>query len=616
MDLVYSKFAPIARSGHPKLKEGSSSYNSYWEEQEYYIKNGYSVDGEDITGSLYFFLNYYKIDFVNDTTKERGRIFPYLSDVDKEWFYTLEQCRKYDKDFITVKVRDKGFSNLTASEVLRLSQFYSKSKCGCVFPGGQSKALQNWKEKYFSAINDLPQDLRVNPDIDNDGQLTFAFKVKDRETKIETMLGLQSRVSFFNAVNKDVLKSDRYSLGLIDELGEIDIAKELINTSVANFKQGSAKIGTLVVGGTTNNLNKGYTAFRSLWYDAEERGFERMFIPAWRKYFPKCVDTETGESLKEEAMEILDIAEKKAASLGKADLTEHWQNFGNTIEQVFSNAEYDFFDKEKLSGQIAKLLGTPHYKGLIQKGNLRRVTMAGGEQSTIFELDNLNGRWLIYQHPLHIVLPDCKKKDYVGVDSVYKDIAEESNSKCAIVVRRPFINVNTIGECPVCIYLHRYNEEGGKEKFYEDLELTLDYYKTAALVERTDEELFNYFRKRALLHKLHQRPSSVFKHAGKSTRWEDYGVPPNGQEAIMASRLLKTDVNKNYGNIMFVPMLDSLMEYGVKNSDLGDAYKWALLLEDAQVRVLPEVAERLNKNKTEIPRLRKTGEYSATLSKY
>ena len=615
-DFPYSKFSPIAREGHPQLKEGSQSYIDYWEEQEYYIKNGITIGGEYISGAFYHWLNYFKIDFL-DEHKLPIRIYPILSDVDREIFYMLDQCNKFGKDFMLLKVRDKGASNILASESQRYTQFIPKAKVGAVFPGGQSKAMNNFKEKFFDAINDLPIDIRVNPDVDNSGNITFGFTLVDKETKSETYVGMDSRMSFFNAVNKDVLKSDRYNFGFIDEAGEIDILQQLIDTSVANFRKGNVKMGTLVVTGTTNAMNKGHEAFRDLWFNAEEHNFERFFIPGWKKYFP-FVNSLTGESLEFDAKEALDIERAKATKIGAEKLLEFKQNYGNTVEEVFTNTDNEVLNKEKMTKQIVSLMATPQYKGIIQKGNLVERQLADGTTDIRFEADNINGRWEIYLHPLHtnIYAAGTKKRDVVGVDSVAKDIAEHSSSKCAMVVYRPFINVNVEGQLPVCIYHYRHNEEGGRDMFYDDIRITLEYYKAQALVERVDDDLFTWFRKKNLLKMLKERPNSLYINKFKKVKWEDYGVPPHGEESKSGIRLLRNEINTRCENIKFVTLLNDLKNWSPgtrKNSDLGDAFKWALLFADAETRFDAETEQKLMQQsavKPSAPRFKISGQHS------
>lgn len=613
-DFPYSKFAPVARSGgHPKLKVGSKAYDDYWDEQEEYILNGFTIGGETISGAFYHWLNYYKIDFV-DEYKSPIRIYPLMSDVDREAFYTLDQCRKYDNDFLVLKVRDKGFSNILASESLRMMQFVKGAKVGAVFPGGQSKAQNNFKEKFFDALNDYPDAMRVNSEVDNAGVLTFGYTIVDSHTKMNNYVGQQSRIAFFDAVSKDVLKSDRYNLGIIDEAGEIDILQSLLDTSVANFRKGAMKTGTLIVGGTTNQMNKGHHAFRSLFFNAEERGFQKMFIPGWRKYFP-FVNSETGESLEVEAKEDLDKHRSKAKKVGVDAYTEFLQNYGNTIEEVFTNNNIDILDKSKLTGQAVRLLSEDSYKGITQRGNLVERLHTDGSYKIEFMLDAHNGRWEVFQHSLSTLLNTesvVKKKDYVGVDSVYKDIAPQSDSKCAIVVYRPFIDVNTVGRCIVCVYHYRHNVEGGKELFYDDLRLTLEYYNAKALVETTDEELFRWFQKRGILPKyIKETPTPAnYNKFRKSLQIKDYGINPNGEPMNLSAKLLKNEVDLRSGNIMFTSVCNDLMNWGHegKNSDIGDAFKWALLYADGQTteNLRPEVP-KVNERMSSLPRYRHSG---------
>lgn len=81
----------------------SLAYKEYWDEQEYYCRNGYSVGGVRITGEHYFYLNFCQIKLTSATKTgervskkkvEKQTTFPAFWDSD--WYYFTE-CEIADR---------------------------------------------------------------------------------------------------------------------------------------------------------------------------------------------------------------------------------------------------------------------------------------------------------------------------------------------------------------------------------------------------------------------------------------------------------------------------------------------------------------------------------------
>lgn len=582
--MSYTHFSPIIRSGFPDYKMGSSRWLDFRKEQLHYFENGYEVGGTRISGYHYFFLNYYKLESSIKGGKGRKLIAPFYIDVDRDMFLMFEDCEKNGDNMIVIKGRDKGFSEFGGSIALQKTQTNYRSSIMTLFPGGESPAKENFRTKYDIGHSNLHWLFKHTAGVDNKDEIKYYYEEEDLITKQISTKGIQSQISFKTAVSKDVTKSARNQLILIDEAPEIKNLLGLVMAAEANMQRGDEKIGTILVGGTSNAMNGGYEEFRQIYFSGDNLGFRPFFIPATKKFFP-FINLETGESQTVEAEKVLLEEEKKRKAVSPAAYLERLQNYPRIIEHAFINTKVNLLNKENIARQRSNIATNVLYQELIQRVDL--VEVPSGD-STIVQFNlNPKGKWHIYKSPFGV---NDKWKDYAGVDSVFQDEVHASGSKNAIVIYRPFINMDTIGQTPVCIYHHRYNEEGGKEKFYYDLYLTLRFYKCKALVEKTDNELFNWFKKRNILHQYCvPNPTPGYKgYYSKTTT--DFGVSPHGEEFKQAERLLIDYVEYKCHNILFDKLLADMDMYGIKrndsDSDLSDAFKWALLY--AQNSITPE----------------------------
>jgi hypothetical protein len=593
---MYGKFSPIARSGHPKLKIGSKAYDDYWDEQQHYILKGYSIGGEYITGSFYHFLNY---SFVKD--KYRQFVNPFYVDVDKEFFDTLEECRKDEYDFIVFKAREKGFTQFLASEANRIVHNMQNCECAFGFPSAESPAEKSFLSKFIDNESAYPKALKQIPyfqakSFENRQYHYFEQTVKDKDSE---KCGIQTSIQVKRVTDKDIFKSSRYVFMGLDELGELNDPAELYLENTANMRWGDEKLGPIVLGGTSNTMKQGYAQALDMFLNPEKYGRLRtMFIPGKRKYFP-FVDLETGKSLEVQALIAL---KKKEEGMSKENLLKHRQNYPDKISDILAISDNSLLDQVKLASQEEYLSTEESVKGLIQ-----RYTLVEHGDKVDAILDE-NGNFEILAMPRKQSGNEMfYTPDSIGVDSVYKEEAPTSESLCSIVVYRPYISPHIKGQYPVCIYHHRYKEDGGKNKskFYNDLYLCCKFYNTRALVEDTDSQLFDWFEQRNLTYKwLQPEPDDPTIPFNKTAK-RKFGVKPNNQDVLRASNtLLKDYVDEHCGNIMFIRMIKDLKKFGIgrKNSDIGDAFKWALLQAQRSVKVAPEIMDNYKpKNSLPLP---------------
>ena len=93
---------------YTEYPSGSKQYADYWMEQLDRCANGYTINGYRITGDHYFFLNFYRMDLINEKKKiatgaDEG--FPRFLVEQYKFFHYFEMCEHLKKDVVALKSR-------------------------------------------------------------------------------------------------------------------------------------------------------------------------------------------------------------------------------------------------------------------------------------------------------------------------------------------------------------------------------------------------------------------------------------------------------------------------------------------------------------------------------
>lgn len=101
---------------------GSKMYNDFWNEQYKRCEEGYTVNGYRVTGDHYFFLNFYRMETINEGAKGgagRTQRFPSFLSKQYEFFHYVEMAEKLKKDICILKARGLGLSEIVADLAVR-----------------------------------------------------------------------------------------------------------------------------------------------------------------------------------------------------------------------------------------------------------------------------------------------------------------------------------------------------------------------------------------------------------------------------------------------------------------------------------------------------------------
>lgn len=101
---------------------GCKPYVDFWTEEYRRCREGYKIGKYRITGDHYFFLNYYRMDTINEDAisgEGRSESFPGFLSKQYEFFHYVEMAEKLGKDICMLKARGLGASEMLADLAVR-----------------------------------------------------------------------------------------------------------------------------------------------------------------------------------------------------------------------------------------------------------------------------------------------------------------------------------------------------------------------------------------------------------------------------------------------------------------------------------------------------------------
>ena len=109
----FTKAASIFRSSgsYTKFPEFSKPWRDFWDIEIDRMNNGYQVGKYRITGDNYYYLNYYRMEVIDESAiagAGRNYDFPMFLSKQYEWFHYLEMAERLHKDAIALKSRGVG----------------------------------------------------------------------------------------------------------------------------------------------------------------------------------------------------------------------------------------------------------------------------------------------------------------------------------------------------------------------------------------------------------------------------------------------------------------------------------------------------------------------------
>lgn len=621
---------PIALNGIPKYADsirdkrviGTPDHQKFWEEQLYYVNNGYAAGGGIyLSGFLYYYYNFRKL------PTELGPIYPWYHDLHVEIHNFIEYIKSVRKNGVFPKGRRGGISEIFCAYMDYNYRFKLNSYRAGV-ASGNDDYIQDFMSKWRYGDSLIVPEFRINTLTDNEKEVIAGYEIKEDGTFIES----GSRNTFYTrtmGMNPNLFKGLLLNDVIIEELGEFNNVIRFIAATEDCLRRGSYQFGNMWAFGTGGSDT---TAFRELIYNAEAMNFEVFFIRGTRFYMPyfgrakddhpsvpiipnlltdhksyQCIGVDDELAAEE-------FIKKERDRLSKAGdpkkYLEYKQNRPLTIQDVLVSTVVNDFDSEKLNTQNDRIsaLVSPKYSkfrlewvkdnngGIPRPYRVKAIPIKTGEDESecVYIIDSEHPR-TTHRH-LYVA----------GIDSYDQDTSRTSKSLGAmcVMIRENHIQF-AMKKSPVAVIRTR---PARKEKFYE-LCLKLSVYyniENNVLIDVRCPAIIQYFKDRSADTFLAKRPSKYEKE--NSEQGHDFGVSLNTYSKPLMVSLMQTHVVDYSQEIWFNSNLDvgpnlitELQNYDEiaigSDNDLADAYGIALM-QDGSSEIKPKDISNDDKNDT------------------
>lgn len=603
---------PVVKFGIPKYADasldkkviGTPDYLKYWEEQLYYIHNGYQTGGLWLPGRYYYFMNFSQFPTVG------GVVTPDMCDLHLELAYLIEYAKKNELNIMAAKGRRKGISEFTQKAVIDYGYRFNYGYQAGVAAGLKDYA-EDFMEKWAYSDSVMQPELRVGTLINNDGLVAAGYKIRDKGQFIEK--GTQSKIIVRTMhSNPNMFKGLYLNDVIAEECGEFENLKEFYSATKACLTKGKKQVGTMFFYGTGGNINKGSKDFKEMWEDNRSYGnFIKFLIPATRFYFPyyggasdkgqnveeiptlinkehkpyQLVGVEDTEGARQQILE-----QRAIKRLGPLkDYLEELQNFPLDEKEIFKKTFSNNFDVEKLNDQsdeIVKLTVPKYSKYRLEwelnnqgtrTGRVLTIPIKGGEDESeaVYILDGYHPN-KAYQNLYS-----------AGIDPYDQDKAvSKSLGAMCVIIRR-----NTMGGlqmAPIAIICTRPKR---KEIFF-DMCLKLSvYYNIIGNVlgdKAGSSGIINWFKDNGFQRMLALRPQKF--ESENSEQSHEYWVSLNKYSRPLMVGLMQTVIYDFCQNIWFEQLIEQLLNFDDveigSDNDLADAFGIALM-QDVSVNIAP-----------------------------
>lgn len=359
--------------------KNSLAYKEYWDEQEYYCRNGYSVGGVRITGEHYFYLNFCQIHLtevgaskerVSKKKVEKRTTFPAFWDSDWYYFTECELAREAGEHMIILKPRRRGYSYKNAAKCAYMYTFTRKSTSIIV-----AESSTYSEETMGMAVNYLDFLLKYT----DFGKNRLVNKPKEEvEAGFEETLydgvkvksGFRSKILAFTTKNNaGITRGKDANIVLFEEAGTFGNLLATYNATKALVQEGTNVSGQMFVFGTGGDFAGGQVDFEKMFYDPETYGFRSYqniydegksntmvgyFLP---DYYSKGGFITNGVSDIEDAkMSIeLEVERLKRSSKDRNALDAYLAEFPRTPAEAFIKIGTNIFPKAELNQQINEI---------------------------------------------------------------------------------------------------------------------------------------------------------------------------------------------------------------------------------------------------------------------
>ncbi len=458
----------------------SRQYNEWAIEEIRRCKEGYTINKGtkyelSITGYHYFFLNYKMLKFeLEDSDAAQGRDwqFPNFMEIQYHFFWAFQEALKNRQNFIVLKPRGIGFSEMVASIACCNYVLYKDSNF--LFAMQEDTLI---KDGIYTKVTDNIDFLNAESD-----RLFYHSRITDKT--LHKIAGLKYK-TFNKRTGGEIIgkvidspRKARGSRGMLIGFEEAGSFKDLIkafNTALASIKQtGGKQFGTILVWGTGGDEQSEYLEGLKSMFDAPDSYNAKEFKNKWSKehynkpcgwfaptyyYSPDYTDAEGNIDTLSAFLALMKERIRDAKnSLDDKNIQQRSEEYPITPEEALLKKGRSIFNREALSKQLYKLEMNPdiikawHNGWLIRTPEGRLMFNHSGH----YPLEDypirpdvtgkLKGCISIMEFPVRVENMQVPPGYLMSVDGYYSDQSEHSDSVGAIYIVKPYSKYFPINE--------------------------------------------------------------------------------------------------------------------------------------------------------------------------
>ena len=554
---------------YTKTVKGTPAYKKFWEQERDRCINGYSYNGDYISGYNYFYWNYSPIEIVEilidadgNERAERKIGFPNVRDYDKYFFDYVEDAERSGKHACVLKARGLGYSFKGASMLNRNYFIIRKSKSFAMaankdFLYKDGIVNKAWDIMDFIDKNTAFSKRRQYVDTKEHRRASYQKNVDGK--KIES--GYKSEIISLVIDDPNKSRGKRGKLIIYEEAGSFKNLIDAYNITRPSVRSGNKTFGLILVFGTGGDVDmndsqgleelffnpEGYDikAIPNIWSEVTG-GKTGFFAPAWSN-LEGFYNKTTGISDREGATKFLKDAYNTIL-----------QNAKNTKTAIQQKAEFPIYPEDailKVKGSIFPVIDLrkrlahltveeyPSESGdfvIDVNGNVTFVAnkLATPIKNFIPSKSSNNteeGAVIIYEHPIANEDNIIPHGLYLAGTDPYDDDESGTPSMGSTIV------MNSLTKRIVAEYTGR--PKSAKE-YYRRTHMLLKYYNAVDNYEQNKKGMYAYFENVNALHYLADTPKIL-----KDTQLQKFESRGNRSKGTMATEAVNKwgrELSKTY----------------------------------------------------------------------
>lgn len=591
------------------LKPGSLEYDDFWDEMDYYCFNGFKPAGMPrISGRHFFYLNFCKILRLMPGAKRKSLGAPFYRDLDHWIFLEIENAMKNGYGLIVLKPRRIGMSEIGVVNCVYESTFYQFNKIG-ICAGKEDKASEFY-DKFKSSLENIHVAYRNKVTVNNSEEVKIFYN--DTVNKEKKTFGLQSQ-AFMKTMYADssAFEGGSYSLVIFEEAGLFENLLQSYQATKPCFMEGSIQFGMPFIFGTGAEIEGNSKGYKEMADKAHAFNLKKIFIPAFM-FYPgdgeedektkrkiSFFDYTKGVTNRKAALKYI-LEQREISKQSKDSYIKHIQSYPIKEHEVFLSDKGGVLDKVRLNYQLEQINAgnnpTPVRRGklewvdtettvkLLQRAhNLKEKTKirvkAGSKVKFVDDQEGEpEGTVWIDSDPINKHINHLGYKPDIGSCDSYDDDAADDKSQPSsgcVMAYRCFAGPGRIFNKPVGVLVERGDGSYDDDTFYENAVKFAIFWDMEVLIEHTKTHIIRYFKDVGARKYLKDKPD--IKETNIQNHRNEIGVKMPKEVKQLITKLLKIEVKENIHKCFFLNVILDLLDYGLKNTDIGMAYGIVLI---------------------------------------